>query len=73
MDAFPLFLQKVVDIIVLKLSIIFCRFIRLGLFPEGTPTPDRENYQPISITTILSKVYEYMIYVYGLLPAAQFA
>ena len=53
---FPLFLKKVADIITPKLSIIFCKLIHLGLFPEcwwsayitaipkGAPSPDRENY-----------------------------
>ena len=64
----PLFLKKVVDIIAQKLRIVFGRLIRLGSFPESwqsanvtanpkaAPSPDRENYRPISITPILSKV-----------------
>ena len=67
---FPLFLKKVADIIAPKLSTISRRLIRLGSLPEcwlsanvtaipkGAPSPDRENYRPISITLILSKVYE---------------
>ena len=62
LDAFPLFEKKVADIIAPKLRIIFRRLIRLGSFPEcwrsanvtaipkGDPSPDRENYRPISIT-----------------------
>ena len=89
---FHLFLKKVADNIVPKLSIIFHR-ICLGSFPEcwrianitaipkGAPFPDRENYRPLSITLILSKVYEKLVShklssiceTYGLLPAAQFA
>ena len=67
---FNLFLEKVADIIAAKLSMIFPGLIRLGSFPEcwrsanvtafpkGAPSPDRENYGPISITSILSKVHE---------------
>ena len=29
--------------------------------PNGAPSPDRENYHPISITLILSKVYEKLV------------
>ena len=44
------------------------------------PSPDRENYSPISITPILSKVYEKLVFLklssfcekYKFLPAAQF-
>ena len=81
------------NIIAPKLSIIFCRLIRLGSFPEcwrsatvtciskGAPSHDWEHYQPISITPILSKVYEKLVSHklasfyenYGLLPVAQFA
>ena len=72
---FPLFLKKVGDIIAPKLSIIFSRLIRLGLgsfpecnrsanvtaIPKGAPSPDRENYRPISITQILSKMFEKLV------------
>ena len=85
--------MNVADIIAPKLSIIFRKLIRLGSFPEcwrsaivtaipkGAPSPDRENCRPISITPILSKVYEKLVShklsgfceKYSLLPAAQFA
>ena len=54
----PLFLKRVADIIVPKLSIIFRMLIRVGSFPEcwrsanvtaiptGGPSPDRENCLP---------------------------
>ena len=73
LDAFPLFLKKVAGIIAPKLSIIFRRLMRLGSFPEcwrsanvtviakGAPSPDTENYRAISITPILSKVYEKLV------------
>ena len=69
----PLFLKKVEDIIASKLCIIFYMLIRLGSYPEcwrsasvtaipkGAPSPDDENYRPISITPILSKVYEKLV------------
>ena len=70
LGVFPLFLKKVADIIAPKLSII-----RLRSFPEcwrsvnvtavrkGVPSPDKENYRPISIISILSKqsVSEYHV------------
>ena len=34
LGVFPLFLKKVADIIAAKLSIIFCKLIRLGSFPD---------------------------------------
>ena len=64
LGVFPLFLKMVADIIAPKLSIIFCRLIRLRLFPEcwrsanvtaipkSASSPDMENYGPISITPI---------------------
>ena len=69
LGVFPQILRMVANIIAPKLSIIFLGLIRRGSFPEcwwstnvtviskGAPSPDRENYRPISITPILSKVY----------------
>ena len=71
----------------------FSWLVRWGLFPEclryanvtaipkGAPSPDIENYRPISITHFLCKVYEKLIshqlFIFseksGFLPAAQFA
>ena len=49
----------------------------VAAIPKGAPSPDRENYRPISITPILSKVYEKVTNKlsnfcekYDLLPAA---
>ena len=73
LGVFPLFLKKIADIIAPKLSIIFCRLIRLGSFPEfwrsvnvtaitkGASSIDKENHRPISITPILSKVYKKLV------------
>ena len=90
---FVIFLKNVAGNNARKLCTISRGVIRLGSFPEcwrsanitaipkGAPSPDRENYQPISISPILSKVYEKLICrklssfceKYGLLPSAQFA
>ena len=92
MGVFSLFLKKVADIITPNLRIIFCKLNRLGSFSEcwrslnitavskGAPSSDREIYRPISITPILSKVYEKLVShklysfceKYGLLTAVQF-
>ena len=65
---FHLFLKMVEDHIAKYLRIFLNGLIRRGSFPEcwrsanvtaiakGAPSPDRENYSPISITPILSKV-----------------
>ena len=70
LGVFPLFLKMVANIIAPKLSINFCGLIRRGSFsecwrsatvtaiPKGATSPDRENYSPLSITPILSTVYE---------------
>ena len=78
----------VADVIAPKQSIIFRKLIRLGsilecwrpanvtVIPKGALSTDRENYRPIPITPILSKVYEKLVshrllslFSYGLLPA----
>ena len=73
LGVYTLFLKKVADITIKKLSIIFCWLIRLESVPEGgrsanvtaipksAPSPDRENYRPISITPILSMVNEKLV------------
>ena len=82
----------VADIIARTQSIIFRMLIRRGSFPEcwryanvtlipkGAPSPDRENYRPITLSPILSKVYKLVSHKlssfcgkYVFLPAAQFA
>ena len=90
MGGFPIFLKKVVDIIAPKPSIIIFRrlisFRSVGsllmqLLPKGASSPNKENYQPISITLILSMEYEKLnshklssfCEKYRLLLAAQFA
>ena len=69
----PLFLKKVADIIAPKQSIVFRGLIRRGSFPvcwwsasvtatlKGALSPEWEKYHQISITPILSKVYEKLV------------
>ena len=53
--------------------------MQLWPIPKGPLSPDRKTYRPISITPILSKVYEKLVShklsslceKYGLLPSAQ--
>ena len=69
-----IFPKMVLDIIAPKLSKnFFCGLIRRGSFPvcwlsanvtaipKGAPSTDFENYRPLSITPILSKVYEKLV------------
>ena len=70
---FPLFFKKVATALAPKLSVIFRFLIRKGSFPacwrtanvtpvpKGAATPNPSNYRPISITPILSKVYEKLL------------
>ena len=58
-----------------------CPKCNVTAIPKSAPSPDRENYRPITITTILSKVYEKLVFhklssvckKYVFLPAAQIA
>ena len=90
---FPLFLKRTADILAPRLSVVFRRFLRLGSFPacwrqanitpipKGPPSSSVDNYRPISITSVLSKVLERLVSVRlgqfmehsGLLPTTQFA
>ena len=74
----------------LCLSVVFWRIVRLGSFPacwrqanvikipKGSPSSSVDNYRPIFITTVLSKVFERLVSVRlgrfmercGVLPAA---
>ena len=75
------------------LSVVFRRLVRLGSFPafwrqvnvtpipKGPPSSSAANYRPISITSVLSKVFERLVSVRlglfmersGVLPTTQFA
>ena len=62
---FPLFLQRTVDVIAPRLSVVFLRLVRLGSFPacfrqanvtsipKGPPSSSVVDYRPISITSVL--------------------
>ena len=58
-----------------RLSVVFPRLVRLGSFPacwrqanvtpipKGPPSSSVANYRPISITSVLSKVFERLVSV----------
>ena len=93
MGMFPLFLQRKADVLAPRLSVVFRRFVRLCSFPacwrqanvtpipKGPPSSSVANYLPISITSVLSKVFERLVSVRlgrfiersGVLPTTQFA
>ena len=72
---FPLFLKRTADVMAPRLSIVFRRPVRLGSFPacwrqanvtpilKGSPSSSVVNYRPISITSVLSKVFERLVSV----------
>ena len=71
---FPLFLKRT-DVMAPRLSVVFGRLVRLGSFqscwrqanvtyiPMGPPSSSVDNYRPISITSVLSKVFERLVSV----------
>ena len=90
---FPRFLKRTADVMVPRLSVVFRRLVRLmGSFPacwrqanvtpipKGSPSSFVANYRPISITSVLSKVFERLLSVRlgrfmernGVLPTTQF-
>ena len=70
---FPMFFRKTASVLALKLSCLFRRLLRGGEFPlewliaDVTPIPKGPlsalvcNYRPISITPVLSKIFERLI------------
>ena len=90
---FPLFLKRTADILAPRLSVVFRSLVRLGSFPaclrqanvtpipKGPPSFFVANCRPISITPVLSKVFERLVSVRlgrfmecsGVLPTTQFA
>ena len=89
---FPLFLKRTADVMAPRLSVVFRRLVRLGSFPacwrqanvipipKGPPSSSVANYRPISITSVLSTVFERLVSVRlgrfmersGVLPTTQF-
>ena len=90
---FPLFLKKTAVVLARRLALVFLRLLRLGSFPvcwsvanvtpipKGTPSSSASNYRQISLTPILSNVFERLVSVRlgrfmegrGVLPTTQFA
>ena len=90
---FPLFLERTADILAPRLGVAFRQLLRFGCFPaccrldnvtiisKGPPSSSVANYRPISLSPILSKVFERRVSVrlgrfmecWGVLPTTQFA
>ena len=90
---FPLLLKKTAVVLAPRLPVVFQRLLRLGSFPvrwrvvnisqlkKGPPSSSASNYRPISLTPILSKVFERLVSVRlgrfmegrGVLSTTQFA
>ena len=90
---FPIFLKRTACVLAPRLSVVLRRLLRLGSFPacwrqaNVTPIPTGPsyssvaNYRPISITPVLSKVFERLVSVRlgrfmvhcGMLPTTQVA
>ena len=72
---FPLFLKRTADVMALRLSVVFRRLVRLCSFPpcwrqanitpipKGPPSSSVADYRMISITSVLSKVFEHLVSV----------
>ena len=72
---FPLFLKRTADVMAPSLSVVFRLLVRLGSFPaswrqanvttipKGPPSSSVANYRPISITSVLSKVFERLVLI----------
>ena len=72
---FPLFLKRTADVMAPHPSVVFQRLVRLGSFPacwrqanvtqipKSPPSYSVANYLPISITSLLSKVFERLVSV----------
>ena len=70
---FPLFYKKIASVLAPKLSVIFRKLLKVGSFPtcwrtanvtpipKGPSSPNVADYRPISITPVLSKIYEKLI------------
>ena len=68
-------LETTADVMAPRLSVVFQRLVRLGSFPvcwrqanvtpipKGPPSSSVANYRPISIASVLSKVFERLVSV----------
>ena len=90
---FPLFLKRTAEVMASCLSVVLQWLVRLFNFPtcwrqanvtpipKGPPSSSVANFRPISITSVLSKVFERLVPVRlgvfmepsGVLPTTQFA
>ena len=73
LGVFPLFLKRTADVMATCLSVVFQRLVRLGSFPpfwrqpnvtlipKCSPSSSVANYRLISITSVLSLVFEYLV------------
>ena len=71
---YPLFLKRT-DVLAPRLSVVFRWLVRLGRFPvrwreanvtcirKGPPSSSIATYRPISIASVLSKVFERLVSV----------
>ena len=86
-------MKKTAEVLVFRLAVVFRRLLRFGSFPvcwrlvnvtpipKGRPSSSASNYRPISLTPILSKVFEHLVSVSptrsmecrGVLPTTQLA
>ena len=93
MGIIPHFFKRTADVMAPRLSVVFRRLVRLGSFPacwrqanvtpipKGPPSCSVANYSPISIASVMSKVFEHLVSVRlgrfmecsGVLPTIQFA
>ena len=72
---FPLFFKRTADVLAPRRSVVFRRLVRLGSFPacwrqvnvtpipKGPPSSSVADYRPISITSVLSQVFERLVSV----------
>ena len=71
----PLFLKRTTNVLAPRLSVVFQQLVRLGSFGacwrhanvtailKGPPSSSVANYRPISIASVLSKVFERLVVV----------
>ena len=81
---FPFFFKRTADILAPRLAVVFLRLLlsaNVTPIPKGPPSSSVANHIPISLTLILSKVFEHLvsfrldrfIECRGVLPTTEFA